>query len=206
MLPSCVPATHLETSGAVLSLEDLMGMKGENRVLGLAEMMNYPGVIKGVDTVLEKIASFSDMIKDGHAPLLSGKDLNAYLAAGLRSDHECTELSEAREKIRLGIHIMIREGTLAKNLRTLLPIVSAGTVGRCSLVTDDLHPHDLLHKGHLNHLIDLATSEGIDPILSIVMVTLSKACFFGFRDLGAGLPGGHFDIIIPQSGCGRNRH
>ena len=199
MLPSCVPATHLETSGAVLSLEDLMVLKGQNRVLGLAEMMNYPGVITGAAAVLGKIASFSDMIKDGHAPLLSGKDLNAYLAAGLRSDHECTQLSEAREKIRLGMHIMIREGTLAKNLRTLLPIVSAATVGRCSLVTDDLHPHDLLHKGHLNHLIDLATGEGIDPLLSIVMVTLSTARFFGFRDLGAVAPGYRADILILSS-------
>ncbi|MGC9975406.1 MAG: amidohydrolase family protein, partial [Syntrophales bacterium] len=152
MLPSCVPATCLETSGAALSLADIMSLKGESRVLGLAEMMNYPGVITGADTVLEKIAFFSDMIMDGHAPLLSDKDLNAYLAAGLRSDHECTELSEAREKIRLGMHIMIREGTLAKNLRALLPIVSTATVGRCSFVTDDLHPHDLRDKGHLNHL------------------------------------------------------
>ena len=199
MLPSCVPATHLETSGAVLSLDDLMGMRGESRVLGLAEMMNYPGVITGADTVLEKIASFSDMIKDGHAPLLSGKDLNAYLAAGIRSDHECTELCEAREKIRLGMHIMIREGTPAKNLRNLLPIVSAATVGRCSLVTDDLHPHDLLHKGHLNHLIDLATGEGVDPLFSIVMVTLSTARFFGFRDLGAVAPGYRADILILSS-------
>lgn len=199
MLPSCVPATHLETSGRVLSLADLVSLKGENRVLGLAEMMNYPGVITGADTVLEKIASFSDMLKDGHAPLLSGKDLNAYLAAGLRSDHECTELSEAREKIRLGMHIMIREGTLAKNLRALLPIVSAATVGRCSLVTDDLHPHDLQDKGHLNHLIDLATGEGIDPLLSIVMVTLSTARFFGFRDFGAVAPGYRADILILSS-------
>jgi adenine deaminase len=174
-------------------------MKGENRVLGLAEMMNYPGVITGAEAVLGKIVSFTDMIKDGHAPLLSGKDLNAYLTAGLRSDHECTQLSEAREKIRLGTHIMIREGTLAKNLKTLLPIVSAATVGRCSLVTDDLHPHDLLHKGHLNHLIDLATCEGIDPILSIVMVSLSTARFFGFTDLGAVAPGYRADILILSS-------
>jgi adenine deaminase len=199
MLPSCVPATHLETSGAELSLEDLMVLKGQNRVLGLAEMMNYPGVITGAAAVLEKIAAFSDMTKDGHAPLLSGKDLNAYITAGLRSDHECTQLSEAREKIRLGMHIMIREGTLAKNLRTLLPIVSATTAGRCSLVTDDLHPHDLLHKGHLNHLIDLATGEGIDPLLAIIMVTLSTARFFGLRNLGAVAPGYQADILILSS-------
>jgi adenine deaminase len=199
MLPSCVPATHLETSGAELSVEDLMVLKDHNRVLGLAEMMNYPGVITGTAAVLEKIAAFSDMIKDGHAPLLSGKDLNAYITAGLRSDHECTQLSEAREKIRLGMHIMIREGTLAKNLKTLLPIVSAATAGRCSLVTDDLHPHDLLHKGHLNYLIDLATGEGIDPLLAIVMVTLSTARFFGLRNLGAVAPGYRADILILSS-------
>lgn len=199
MLPSCVPATCLETSGAALSLADIMSLKGESRVLGLAEMMNYHGVITGADTVLEKIASFSDMIMDGHAPLLSDKDLNAYLTAGLRSDHECTELSEAREKIRLGMHIMIREGTLAKNLRALLPIVSTATVGRCSFVTDDLHPHDLRDKGHLNHLIDLATGEGVDPLLSIVMVTFSTALFFGLRDLGAVAPGYRADILILSS-------
>ena len=162
-------------------------------------MMNYPGVITGADTVLEKIASFSDMIRDGHAPLLSEKYLNAYITAGLHSDHECTQLPEAREKIGLSMHIMIREGTLAKNLRTLLTIVSAATVGQCSLVTDDLHPHDLLSKGHLNHLVDLATGEGIDPLLAIVMVTLSTARFFGFRNLGAVAPGYQANILILSS-------
>ncbi|MGO9138656.1 MAG: adenine deaminase [Syntrophales bacterium] len=199
MLPSCVPVTHLETSGAELSLEDLMVLKDQTRVLGLAEMMQYPGVITGAATVLEKIAAFSDMTKDGHAPLISGKDLNAYITAGLRSDHECTQLSEAREKIRLGMHIMIREGTLAKNLRTLLPIVSAANVGRCSLVTDDLHPHDLLHNGHLNHVIDLAVREGLDPLLAIVMVTQSTARYFGLRTLGAVAPGYQADILILSS-------
>ena len=199
MLPSCVPATHLETSGAELSLEDLIVLKDQSRVLGLAEMMNYPGVITGVATVLEKIAAFSDMIKDGHAPLLSGKDLNAYITAGLRSDHECTQLSEAREKIILGMHIMIREGTLAKNLKTLLPIVSSATAGRCSLVTDDLHPHDLLHNGHLNHVIDLAVGEGLDPFLAIVMATQSTARYFGLRNLGAVAPGYQADILILSS-------
>lgn len=199
MLPSCVPATHLETSGAELSLEDLMVLKDHTRILGLAEMMNYPDVIAGTAAVLEKIAAFSEMTKDGHAPLLSGKDLNAYVTAGLRSDHECTELSEAREKMRLGMHIMIREGTLAKNLKTLLPIVSAATAGRCSLVTDDLHPHDLLHKGHLNYLIDLAAGEGIDPLLAIVMVTQSTARYFGLRNLGAVAPGYQADILLLSS-------
>jgi len=189
MLPSCVPATHLETSGAHLSREDLITFKGERRVLGLAEMMNYPGVITGANDVLEKITAFCDMIKDGHAPLLTGKDLNAYITAGLRSDHECTGLSEAREKMRLGMHIMLREGTQEKNLKALLPLVSPATVWQCSMVSDDLHPHDLLHRGHLNHLVDMAINYGIDPILAVIMVTLSTARFFGMKDLGAVAPG-----------------
>ena len=199
MLPSCVPATHLETSGAHLACEDLIPFMDEPRVLGLAEMMNYPGVITGAHDVLEKITVFSDVVKDGHAPLLKGKDLNAYIAAGLRSDHECTSLSEAGEKLRLGMHIMIREGTQAKNLRDLLPIVSPATVSQCSLVTDDLHPHDLLHKGHLNNLIDAAVNVGLDPLLAIVMVTQSTARFFGIKNLGAIAPGYQADILLLSS-------
>jgi adenine deaminase len=199
MLPSCVPATHLETSGAHLSCKDLITFKDGNRVLGLAEMMNYPGVIAGTNDVLEKITAFSDVIKDGHAPLLTGKDLNAYIAAGLRSDHECTNIEEAREKMRLGMHIMIREGTQARNLRSLLPLVSPATVGQYSLVIDDLHPHDILRYGHLNRLIDIATGEGIDPILAITMVTLSTARFFGLKNCGAVAPGYQADILILAS-------
>jgi adenine deaminase len=199
LLPSCVPATHLETSGAALSCEDLLTFKHHPRVLGLAEMMNYPGVIAGLDPVLEKIVAFYDDIKDGHAPLLSGCHLNAYIGAGLRSDHECTFLDEALEKLRLGMHIMIRQGTQAKNLKTLLPLVSEATVGRCSLVTDDLHPHDLLRRGHLNHLINAAVAEGIDPLHAILMVTLNTATYFGLKGLGAIAPGYQADILILSS-------
>jgi len=199
MLPSCVPATHLETSGANLSCEDLIPFRDEPRVLGLAEMMNYPGVITGTHDVLEKITAFSDMTKDGHAPLLAGNDLNAYITAGLRSDHECSRLTEAREKLRLGMHLMIREGSQAKNLRTLLPIVSPDTVSRCSLVSDDLNPHDLLRNGHLNNLVDIAVGAGIDPVSAITMVTLNTARFFGFKNLGAIAPGYKADILILSS-------
>lgn len=199
MLPSCVPATHLETSGARLNARELLAFKSESRVLGLGEMMNYPGVVRGVDSVLDKIAVFNDSTKDGHAPLVSGKELNAYIAAGIRSDHECTVLEEAREKLRLGMFIMIREGTQAKNLKALLPLVSFATVRRCMLVTDDLHPHDLLEKGHLNHLLDLAIAEGIDPILAIQMVTLNPAQYFGFKDLGAIAPGYRADMVVLSS-------
>jgi adenine deaminase len=199
MLPSCVPATHLETSGANLSCEDLIPFKDKPRVLGLAEMMNYPGVVMGAHDVLEKIAAFSDMAKDGHAPLLAGNDLNAYISAGLRSDHECSSLTEAREKLRLGMHIMIREGTQAKNLRTLLPIVSPDTVSHCSLVSDDLHPHDLLRKGHLNKLVDITMGAGIDPVSAVTMVTYNTARFFGLKNLGAIAPGYQADILILSS-------
>lgn len=199
MLPSCVPATDLETSGAKLSSEDLVDFKDEPRVLGLAEMMNYPGVVSGVGPVLEKIAAFSDSIIDGHAPLLSGKDLNAYMTTGICSDHECSLFEEAKEKLRLGMHIMIREGTQAKNLRTLLPVVSASTVRQCMLVTDDLHPHDLLQRGHLNHLLDMAIEQGLDPISAILMVTRNTAQYFGLKDLGAIAPGYRADILILSS-------
>jgi adenine deaminase len=139
------------------------------------------------------------MTKDGHAPLLAGNDLNAYITAGLRSDHECSRLEEAREKLRLGMHIMIREGTQAKNLRTLLPLVSPDTIRQCSLVADDLHPHDLLRKGHLNNLVDIAVGAGLDPVYAIVMVTLNTASFFGLKNLGAVAPGYQADILILSS-------
>ena len=199
MLPSCVPATHLETSGATLSCDDLITFRNEPRVLGLAEMMNYPGVITGANDVLDKLTAFSDMVQDGHAPLLEGNDLNAYITAGLRSDHECSSLTEAREKLRLGMHLMIREGTQAKNLRTLLPIVTPATLNQCSLVSDDLHPHDLLRNGHLNNLVDIVVGAGVDPVSAITMVTLNTARFFGLKNLGAVAPGYQADILILSS-------
>ncbi|MBN1613493.1 MAG: adenine deaminase [Deltaproteobacteria bacterium] len=199
MLPSCVPATHLETSGATLSAADLALFRNEERVLGLAEMMNYPGLIGGEAAVLEKIAAFCDRVKDGHAPLLSGRDLNAYIAAGIGSDHECTTAGEALEKMRLGMHIMIREGTQAKNLRDLLPIVTPGNIHQCSLVTDDLHPGDLLGKGHLDHLIDLAVDTGLDPVQAIQMASLNTARYFGLKDRGAIAPGFRADLLVLSS-------
>lgn len=199
LLPSCVPATDLETSGASLSAADLKGFRREKRVLGLAEMMNYPGVLAGADPVLEKLVAFCRGICDGHAPLLRGGDLNAYVAAGLRSDHECTGRAEARQKLRLGMHIMIREGTLAKNLRELLPLVTPRSGGRFSLVTDDLHPHDLMERGHLDHLIDRAVAEGVTPAQAIRMVTWNTARYFGLRDLGAVAPGYRADLLVLRS-------
>lgn len=199
MLPSCVPATGMETSGAHLSADYLPHFLNNPRVIGLAEMMNYPGVLSGLPDVMEKIIAVGDRIRDGHAPLLSGRDLNAYLACGIRSDHECTRLDEAFEKIRLGMHIMIREGTQAKNLRTLAPVVKPATAMQCSLVTDDLHPHDLMNKGHLNHLLNLVVSEGIDPITAILTATYSTARYFGLRDIGAVAPGYRANIAVLSS-------
>jgi adenine deaminase len=199
LLPSCVPATGLETAGASLSAADLKPFGREGRVLGLAEMMNYPGVLVGSDPILGKLEAFRNRICDGHAPLLSGRDLNAYIAAGIRSDHECTGRAEAEEKLRLGMHIMIREGTQAKNLRELLPLVNLRNNRHFSLVTDDLHPHDLLAKGHLDHLVDRAVGEGMDPLDAIRMVTVNTAGYFGLRDVGAVAPGYRADLLILSS-------
>jgi adenine deaminase len=199
MLPSCVPATHLETSGFRLEASDLIPMKGKPSVLGLAEVMNYPAVVNGDDQVLAKVAAFADCIIDGHAPLLTGKLLNAYVAAGIGSDHECTDMEEAREKLRLGVHIMIREGTLAKNMRTLLPLVTPHSLRQFSLVCDDLNPADLLHHGHLDHIINLALDAGLDPMTALMMVTYNTACYFGLKDRGAVAPGYRADLTILSS-------
>jgi len=199
MLPSCVPATGLETSGAVLSAAALQTLRRHKRVLGLAEMMNYPGVINGDKEALEKLLAFGGAVCDGHAPRLSGRDLNAYIAAGIHSDHECSDLAEAREKLRLGMHIMIRQGTLAKNLKTLLPLVNKDNICHFSLATDDLHPHDLLAQGHLDHLVNLAVEEGLEPVSAIRMVTCNTARYFGRRDLGAVAPGYKADLLILSS-------
>ena len=199
MAPSCVPATHLETPGARLSAADILPLRNEKRVLGLAEMMNYPGVLSGAEDVLEKLCRFRGLARDGHAPLLTGRDLNAYVTAGIRSDHECSLLEEAREKMRLGMHIMIREGTLAKNLATLIPLASPESDRHCSLVTDDLHPHDILKKGHMNALIDRAVAEGADPLTAIRMATTNTARYFGLEERGAVAPGYQADLLVLSS-------
>ncbi len=199
MLPSCVPATAMETAGAILSAADLLALKDDPRVLGLAEMMNYPGVLTGLTSVLGKVQAFAGAVRDGHAPLLTGRDLNAYITAGMTSDHECTELEEAREKIRLGMHIMIREGTQVKNLSVLAPLVSPATAAHCSLVTDDLHPHDLMQHGHMNHLIDRTVGEGLDPVMAIQLATCNTARYFGMNDRGAIAPGYQADLLVLSS-------
>ncbi|MBC7223013.1 MAG: adenine deaminase [Anaerolineae bacterium] len=196
MLPSCVPATDMETSGAVLTADDLAPLLAHPRVLGIAEMMNYPGVLLRAPGVLRKVALAAGRPVDGHAPGLTGHDLNAYIAAGIRSDHECTALEEAREKLRRGVYIMLREGTTAHNLRDLLPLVTPANARRFVLVSDDRHPDDLLDQGHMDHSLRLAIAAGLDPVVAVQMATLNTAEYFGLRDLGAVAPGYRADLVV----------
>jgi adenine deaminase len=195
MLPSCVPATHMETSGATLRAIDLKALFKEPWVIGLAEMMNFPGVIFRDPEVLKKIEMAKGRRIDGHAPMLSGKGLYAYLTAGIRSDHECTTLKEAKEKLKNGMWIMIREGTTARNLRSLIPLVDLKNSRRFLFVTDDRHPKELLEEGHINSMVRQAVRWGMDPILTIQMATLNTAEYFRLDDLGAIVPGYRADII-----------
>jgi len=195
MLSSCVPATNLETSGAELNSQDLASLWGEKQVVGLAEMMNYPGVLFRDPEVMAKIRSASDRPIDGHAPGLGGKDLNAYIAAGIMSDHECTTVAEAEEKLARGMFIMLREGSAAKNLRDLLPVVRPDTCRRCLLATDDRHPGDLLSSGHIDALLAMAVAGGVDPVDAIRMATLNPARYFGFPRRGAVAPGYRADLV-----------
>jgi adenine deaminase len=195
MLPSCVPATHMETSGATLKAGDLKPLFKEPWAIGLAEMMNFPGVIFRNPEVLKKIEWAKGKRIDGHAPMLSGKGLYAYLTAGIRSDHECTTLKEAKEKLKNGMWIMIREGTTARNLRSLLPLVNPKNSRRFLFVTDDRHPKELLEEGHIDSMVRQAIRRGTDPILAIQMATLNTAEYFRLDDLGAIAPGYRADIV-----------
>lgn len=195
MAPSCVPATHLETSGASVTSEDLKPLIKEPWAIGLAEMMNFPGVIYRDPEVLRKIEIAKGMRIDGHAPGLSGKDLYAYLNAGIRSDHECTTAKEAKEKLKNGMWIMIREGSTARNLKDLLPLVNAKNARRFFFVTDDRHPKELLEEGHVDSMVREAIRLGLDPILAIQMATINAAEYFRLDDRGAIAPGYRADLI-----------
>lgn len=198
MLPSCVPSTAFDETGAVLEAGDLHPYYGNPRVLGLAEMMNYPGVLFGDENVHRKIRDARDSGKpvNGHAPLLSGKDLDRYIAAGIQDDHECSSAEEAVERIRKGQWVMIREGTAARNLEGLLPLFDAPFCHRCLLVTDDRHPADLLREGHIDNIIRKAVAAGKSAVTAIQMATIQAAQCFGLRYIGAVAPGYQADILV----------
>lgn len=198
MLPSCVPATDLDESGAELLARDLEPFYADEKVLGLAEMMNAFGVTHGDKGCFEKLVQARSLKKaiDGHAPALSGKELNAYVTAGIRSDHECSEFEEAKEKFARGQWIMIRQGTAAKNLKALMGMFEDPYYQRCLLVTDDKHPGDLIRIGHIDAIIREAVSMGADPIRAIRMGTLNAAAYFGLHDMGAVAPGYKADLAV----------
>lgn len=196
MLPSCVPSTKLETAGSQLRAFDIFPFLREKWVLGLGEMMNFPGVINGDVDVLDKLKISSEKRIDGHAPGLTGKDLMAYIAAGISSDHESTTAEEALEKLRLGMYVMIREGTGTKNLRDLIKVVTPENSRRCIFCTDDRHPHDILGEGHINFMIKTAIEYGVPPVAAFQMATLNTAEYFCLRKLGAISPGNFADIVI----------
>ncbi|MBM4308366.1 MAG: adenine deaminase [Deltaproteobacteria bacterium] len=195
MVPSCVPATHMETSGAILNSNDITPLLNEPWAIGLAEMMNFPGVIYRNPEVLKKIEMAVGKRIDGHAPALSGKSLYAYLTAGIRSDHECTTPKEAKEKLKNGMWIMVREGSTAKNLKDLLPLVDSKNSRRFLFVTDDRHPKELIEEGHINSMIKQAIRLGLDPILAIQMATINAAEYFRLDNLGAIAPGFRADFV-----------
>ncbi len=189
MAPSCVPATTLETSGAQIGTEEVKGLLTSPNVIGLGEVMNFPGVLSGDEKVLNKIIASQGSVIDGHAPGLKGKELNAYIAAGIHSDHESTMVEEGKEKLKKGMYLMIREGSSEKNLDALLPLVTDNTYKRCFFVVDDRSCSDLLHEGDIDWVLREAISKGLEPIRALQMATINTAEYFRLYDRGAIAPG-----------------
>jgi adenine deaminase len=196
MLPSCVPATHLETAGAKLTADDLKLMIHDNRIAGVAELMNFPGVYLGAKSELAKIDAGKGKAIDGHAPGLRGKNLNAYALAGVRSDHESVEVEEAREKLRLGMHILLREGSTERNLENLLPLINAHNSQNCSFATDDKLAGDLVNEGHIDHAVRKAIQGGVPPIAALQIATINTARHYRLNNLGAIAPRYWADFIV----------
>ncbi len=199
MAPSCVPATHMETSGAALDAFDLAPLLADGTVHGLAEVMNFPGVIHGDEEVLHKLATFAHTPRDGHAPQLRGRMLNAYAASGIGSEHECTTVDEAREKLARGLYIFIREATNARNLHALLPLITPWNSRRLCLCTDDRVPGDLLDQGSIDWMVRETIRFGIDPITALRLATLNPAEYFGLRRRGGIAPGRAADLLVLQN-------
>ncbi|NWF77802.1 MAG: adenine deaminase [Chloroflexi bacterium] len=189
MAPSCVPATHLETSGSRISSREIKKILAYPNVIGLGEMMNFPGVVSRDEEVLKKISAAKGRVIDGHTPKLTGKELNAYLSAGILSDHESTTLEEGKEKLRRGMYLMIREGSSEKNLDALLPLVTDNTYKRCFFVVDDRSCSDLLREGDIDAVVRKAISRGLEPVRAIQMATINAAEYFRLYDRGAIAPG-----------------
>ncbi|MEY2557424.1 MAG: adenine deaminase [Verrucomicrobiota bacterium] len=196
MLPSCVPATHLETAGARFTADDLAFMMSDDRIAGVAELMNYPGVFLGHESELAKIEAGRGKVIDGHAPGLRGKNLNAYALAGVRSDHESTELEEAREKLRLGMHLLVREGSTERNLEHIIALVTPQNSANCSFATDDKLPGDLVHEGHIDHSIRKAIKHGVPPVTAIQMGTINTARYYRLKNQGAIAPRYWADFVV----------
>ncbi|TFG46858.1 MAG: adenine deaminase [Dehalococcoidia bacterium] len=196
MAPSCVPATHLESSGAALNADDVAQVLKMPEVIGLGEMMNFPGVLFGDDGVLNKLAAASGKVVDGHAPGVRGRDLNAYAGVGIGSDHESTQLEEAKEKLARGLHIMIREGSTEKNLSELLPLVTTQTAPRCMFVVDDRSCSDLKRDGDMDAIVRKAVKLGLNPVTAIQLATINPAEYFGLKRVGAVAPGYQANLLV----------
>ncbi len=196
MLPSCVPATHLETAGARLTADDLSLMIADERVAGVAELMNYPGVYLGHESELAKIRAGKGKAIDGHAPGLKGKNLNAYVLAGVRSDHESTELDEAEQKLRLGMQILLREGSTERNLATLAPLINAHNAMNCSFATDDKLAGDLVAEGHIDHCVRKCIKLGMPPITALQIASINTARHYRLRNFGAIAPRYWADFVV----------
>lgn len=197
-LPSCVPATAFEDAGAILSAEDLESFIDDPKVTGIGEMMNFPGVIAADADVLAKVhlGIAHGKIVDGHAPGLMGRDLDAYLVSGISNTHECSTLEEMEENLRRGSYVLIREGSAARNLKTLLPGVTTANARRCAFCCDDRHPEDIVRDGHMDNHLRLAVSMGMDPVQAVTLCTLNAAECFGLRTKGAIAPGRDADFIL----------
>ncbi len=196
MASSCVPATHMETSGASLEADELTPLLQNQWVLGLAEVMNYPGVVYGDEGMIDKLEAFKHKVMDGHCPALGGKELNAYVASGISSEHECTTVAEAQDKLRLGLTIFVREGTTTRNLRPLLPLITPHNHTRLCFCTDDRQPNSLMDEGSIDFMVRTAIAHGVDPIMAIRMGTLNTAQYFRLHDYGVVSPGKWADMIV----------